>query len=134
MNNEIEDGKNKLAVFFNKGGIDSLYVKRIAISLFFFMLLSMISQLPFAPHAYGQESPDYQKYGRIAIAVVKEDYAPDEVIEYEYLGRKKLQGNKVTDSFKFIVEENKKELTVVVNITHDLQNNKTLQLTVETQR
>jgi len=75
--------------------------------------------------------PDYEKYGRIAIAVVKEDYPGQDVTDYKYMGREKLSETDVTDSFHFQVKEKNTPLTVVVKIGHSLKNKKLLNLTVE---
>jgi hypothetical protein len=77
------------------------------------------------------EKIDYEKYGKIAIAVVKTDYTGDAVTEYEYLGREKLSETDVQDSFKFKVKEDGKEVNVVVKVKHSVQNNKLLTLSVE---
>jgi capsular polysaccharide biosynthesis protein len=84
--------------------------------------------LPFKAIA---QQPDYEKYGRIAITVVKEDFPSEEVKEYKYLGRKKISETEVMDSFEFQVTENGKPVTVVVYISHNLADNKLLSLTVE---
>lgn len=76
------------------------------------------------------QQPDYQKYGQIALAVVKADYPGQPVTEYQYLGRKKLMNDQVEDSFLFNVTENGKK-DVTVKVRHSLADNKTLNLTVE---
>ncbi|MET3696425.1 uncharacterized protein DUF3889 [Bacillus oleivorans] len=76
---------------------------------------------------------DYEKYGRIAIALVKEDYPGAPVQEYQYLGRKQVNGDKVTDSFEFRVTEQGRTKRVIVNVTHDLKNKKTLDISVQEQ-
>jgi len=87
----------------------------------------------FSLHGEAQQ-PDYEKYGRIAIAVVKEDYPGDEVKEYQYMGRKKISETKVEDSFRFQVTENNQNVMVNVQITHDVRNNKLLTITVVPQK
>jgi hypothetical protein len=77
------------------------------------------------------EKIDYQKYGSIAIAVVKADYPGDPVTDYQFLGREKLSETEVQDSFKFQVKENGKAINVVVKVKHSVKNNKLLSLTVE---
>ncbi|MBS4176495.1 DUF3889 domain-containing protein [Lederbergia citrea] len=77
------------------------------------------------------QQPDYVKYGRIATAVVKEDYPGEEVVDYQYVGRQKLSNTVVMDSFSFQVKENNKPVTVIVKISHSLNNKKLLNLTVE---
>ncbi|WP_028393314.1 DUF3889 domain-containing protein [Bacillus cihuensis] len=77
------------------------------------------------------QTPDYEKYGKIAIAVVQENYPAEEVTDYEYKGRKQLEKDVVEDDFLFLVAEGGKEFNVLVKIKHSLANNKLLNLTVE---
>jgi uncharacterized phage infection (PIP) family protein YhgE len=77
------------------------------------------------------ETVDYEKYGKIAIAVVKADYPGEPVTDYQYIGREKSSETEVQDSFKFQVKENGKPLNVLVKVRHSIQNNKLLNLTVE---
>jgi hypothetical protein len=93
----------------------------MAISLLFFSGLVQVQA----------EKIDYQKYGNIAIAVVKADYPGEAVTEYEYIGREKLNETDVQDSFKFKVKENDKDVNVLVKVKHSVQNNKLLSLMVE---
>jgi hypothetical protein len=62
---------------------------------------------------------DYQKYGRIATAVVKEDYTGEKLADYKYDGRKTLSGGKIEDSFTFDVLKNGKDVTVKVRVVHN---------------
>ncbi|WML49724.1 DUF3889 domain-containing protein [Neobacillus sp. PS3-34] len=78
------------------------------------------------------QKTDYEKYGRIAISVVKADYPEAEVREYEYLGREKVSDTDVVDSFRFQIKEKGKMSYVTIKIKHNLTNNKLLNLTVET--
>jgi hypothetical protein len=80
------------------------------------------------------QQPDYEKYGKIAIAVVKADYPGEEVRDYKYLGRKKINDTTVEDSFRFQVQEDTKKIDVIVRVNHDLSNNKTLTITVVPQK
>jgi hypothetical protein len=95
-------------------------------SVLFILLLSISSFNP----SISAQRPDYEKYGRIAIAVVKEDFPGDEVQDYEYMGRKQLNNNQVMDSFQFKLTENGKPILATVQITHNLKDNKLLSLTV----
>jgi len=79
------------------------------------------------------QRPDYEKYGRIAIAVIKEDFPGEEVRDYQYMGRKQLSDGQVVDSFQFKVSADGKPLLATVQITHDLKNNRLLNLTVTEQ-
>lgn len=80
------------------------------------------------------QQPDYEKYGRIAMAVVKADYPGDQVTEYKYVGRTKVNETDVMDSFNFQLTENGKPITVVVKVNHSLKNNKLLSLSVIEQK
>lgn len=82
----------------------------------------------------GETNPaDYEKYGRIAIAVVKEDYPGENVVEYQYAGRQTISDTDVVDSFVFSVKENNQLKKVTVKVSHSLKNKKLLQLSVEEQ-
>ncbi|MGE7876578.1 DUF3889 domain-containing protein [Peribacillus muralis] len=80
--------------------------------------------------AEAAEKPDYEKYGKIAIAVVQADYPGNEVTDYEYKGRKTVAKNFVEDDFKFLVASNGVEFNVIVTVQHDLRNKKLLSLKV----
>ncbi|RFU60687.1 DUF3889 domain-containing protein [Bacillus sp. V59.32b] len=99
-------------------------MKKILSILFAVMIL-------FQSGVIAAEKPDYEKYGQIAIAVVKADYPGEAVTEYQYLGRKKLMNDQVEDGFLFNVTENGKKVDVTVKVRHSLANNKMLNLTVE---
>ena len=81
----------------------------------------------------GAQRPDYEKYGRIAIVVIKEDFPGEEVRDYQYMGRKQLSDSQVVDSFQFKVTADGKPLLATVLITHDVKNNRLLNLTVTEQ-
>lgn len=80
---------------------------------------------------HAQQGQDYQKFGRIATAVVKEDYPGQDVVEYQYLGRRKADETKVIDTFRFEVMKNDKPVFVHVRIIHDLKDKARLSLTLE---
>lgn len=80
------------------------------------------------------EKPDYEKYGLIAIAVVKANHPNEDVVEYKYEGRQKVTGTEVLDTFTFHVKENGKPVEVKVKIKHDLNNSKLLNITVQEQQ
>ncbi|MBN8192640.1 DUF3889 domain-containing protein [Bacillus sp. NTK074B] len=77
------------------------------------------------------EQGDYKKFGRIATAVIKEDYPGQPVKDYQYQGRKKMSENKVSDAFEFTVQENDAEKKVVVIVVHHLDNEKVLNISVK---
>ncbi|WP_421384006.1 DUF3889 domain-containing protein [Bacillus salacetis] len=81
----------------------------VIFSLVFFMVGSQ--------QAFAQQG--YQKYGRIATAVVKEDYTGEKLADYKYDGRKTLAGGKIEDAFTFDVMKDGKEVSVKVRIVHN---------------
>ncbi|MBU8880109.1 YqzG/YhdC family protein [Bacillus sp. FJAT-29790] len=103
-------------------------MKRI---LLLFLTISLIMNISSTSALALNQKPDYEKYGRIAIAIVKEDYPGEAVIEYQYTGRQKISDTAVVDSFTFQVKENNKPITVTVKIAHSLKNKKLLRLSVE---
>ncbi|WP_156422687.1 DUF3889 domain-containing protein [Bacillus sp. FJAT-29937] len=102
-------------------------MRKLFCILFTISLFMNVHSLAFAQNGY-------EKYGRIATAVVKEDYPGEEVIEFQYAGRKQISETDVVDSFVFEVKENNQLKKVTVNISHSLKNNKLLQLTVDEQK
>ncbi|USK56414.1 YqzG/YhdC family protein [Cytobacillus solani] len=101
--------------------------------LFVFIIISLFMGA-WTLSAAAREKPDYEKYGRIATAVVKEDFPGEDVVEYQYTGRQKVSASDVTDSFTFQVNEAGKPVTLIVKVTHSLDNKRTLSLTVEEKR
>ncbi|REJ14507.1 MAG: hypothetical protein C6W57_13780 [Caldibacillus debilis] len=95
------------------------------IQLFIFLSLVLLPSM-----ALAKEEDGYAKYGRIATAVVREDYPGQPVTEYAYLGREELSGNRVQDRFRFELKENGVEKFVIVTVVHDLSNKKLLNLSV----
>ena len=94
------------------------------------LIMGFMVIMQLAPSTPLAANPDYEKYGKIAIAVVQADYPGDDVTDYEYKGRKKLPNNQVEDDFVFLVVENGKEFNVIVSIKHNLNNKKLLSLKV----
>ncbi|WHX41747.1 DUF3889 domain-containing protein [Mesobacillus sp. AQ2] len=82
----------------------------------------------------GAQRPDYEKYGRIATAVIKEDFPGEEVQDYKYMGRKQIDDRQVLDSFQYKVNVNGKPVFMTVQITHDLKNNRLVSLSVTEQQ
>ncbi|MBM7586354.1 hypothetical protein JOC86_002906 [Bacillus pakistanensis] len=79
----------------------------------------------------GAQQPDYEKFGRIAISVVQEDYPGDPVKDYVYKGRKNVSENKVADTFQFTVADQGKQKQVLVTVIHQTDNDKVLSINVE---
>jgi hypothetical protein len=81
------------------------------------MIFSLLFFLLGGQQTFAQQG--YQKYGRIAIAVVKEDYTGEKLADYKYDGRKSLTGGQVKDTFTFDVVKDGKDVTVKVNVVHN---------------
>ena len=94
------------------------------------MMVSTVFFLLFSNQASAEQA-DYQKFGRIATAVIKEDYPGQPVKDYKYQGRQKMTENKVSDAFEFTVQENNADKKVVVIVVHDLDNEKVLNISVK---
>ncbi|WP_064091801.1 DUF3889 domain-containing protein [Rossellomorea aquimaris] len=95
------------------------------------MTISTVFLLLVSSHASAEQNVDYEKFGRIAIAVIKEDYPGQPVKDYKYQGREKLEENKVADSFEFTVQENNTTKKVIVRVVHNLENEKILDISVK---
>lgn len=99
--------------------------------LFSLLGISLLFMTVSLTSAYAQQEQDYQKFGRIATAVVKEDYPGQDVVDYQYLGRRKANETKVIDTFRFEVMKNDKPLFVHIRVIHDLKDKKSLSLMLE---
>ncbi|WP_456276136.1 DUF3889 domain-containing protein [Bacillus sp. AK128] len=92
--------------------------KRIAFSLVLFAFLIGLTSSYFFHDSIGvAEQPDYAKWGKMAITVVKENYTEQEVSDYKYEGRKQLSDSKAEDQFLFEVKQDEKKHYVRVIIT-----------------
>ncbi|RSD29215.1 DUF3889 domain-containing protein [Mesobacillus subterraneus] len=102
--------------------------KYVASILVLFILLMGVLSLD-----TNAQRPDYEKYGRIATGVIKEDYPGEEIRDYQYMGRKQLSNDQVLDSFQYKVSVNGKPVLATVQITHHLKNNRLVSLSVTEQ-
>lgn len=105
-------------------------VKQLISVIFALLLVCNVA----VTHSDAQQNPDYEKFGRIATLVVKEDYPGEEVVDYKYMGRQDTADNKVVDSFQFQVKKDGRPQAVLVKVTHDLKNDKEFTLTLEEQK
>jgi hypothetical protein len=79
------------------------------------------------------QRPDYEKYGKIATAVINEDFPDETVRNYKYMGRKQIDDRQVLDSFQYKVRVNKKRVIITVQVAHDVKNDRLLSLSVTEQ-
>ncbi|SFB93312.1 Protein of unknown function [Bacillus sp. OV322] len=90
-------------------------MKKTLLALLVLMLL-----LPAAGKASEGPPPHYEKYGNIAIAVVRTDYPGTSVTDYEFLGRKKSGNGIAVDSFLFLIKDKGIEKNVLIKAEHSL--------------
>ena len=98
--------------------------------IFISMAVLLILLLGIQKEEINAQRPDYEKYGRIATAVIKEDYPGKAVQDYKYMGRKQIDDRQVLDSFQYKVSINGKPVIMSVQVTHDLKNDRLLSLTI----
>lgn len=63
------------------------------------------------------QQPDYAKWSKIAVNVMKENYPNYEVSDYKYEGRKEVNEEKAEDSFTFQIKKDNKESTIKVVVS-----------------
>lgn len=92
--------------------------KRFAYPLICFaFIIGTLASFSFNETVGIAEHPDYTKWGKIAINVVKESYVNEEVSDYKYEGRKSISEEKAKDIFSFDVKRNKKKIIVRAVVT-----------------
>jgi hypothetical protein len=77
------------------------------------------------------QQPDYAKWGKMAITVVKENYVDAEVSEYKYEGRKSINEVKAEDTFVFQVKRENQTTPVKVVVTFNPKTNTLQSLSLE---
>lgn len=97
-------------------------------------LIAVLAFMAIQPGQIEAQKPDYEKYGRMAMAIVNVDYPGDPIRDYEYLGRSNVSEAVVADTFRFKVEEKGKTFYVRVILTHNLTSAKLLALKVEPEK
>lgn len=102
--------------------------RRIAI------LLAALAFLTLQPIGTEAQTPHYEKYGKMAIAIVSADYPGDPIREYEYLGRQNVNGSDVADTFRFKVSEKGRQIFVRVTVQHNLSTEKVVSFKVEPEK
>jgi hypothetical protein len=80
------------------------------------------------------QNQGYERFGRIATAVVKEDYPGEKVVEYEYVGRTKVADNQVVDTFRYEVMKDGQPIFVLVKVNHDPTRTQQFSLSIEEQK
>ncbi len=75
-------------------------------------LIGIFASYSFNETVGAAKQPDYEKWGKIAINIVKESYTNEEVSDYKYDGRKSITDEKAEDTFTFKVKKKNKEFNV----------------------
>jgi hypothetical protein len=92
--------------------------KKIAVPLICFaFLIGLFASYSFHETIGLAQQPDYAKWGKIAVNVVKENYVDGEVSEYKYEGRKSISDEKAEDTFVFQVKKDNKVANVKVVVS-----------------
>ncbi|MFT9600350.1 DUF3889 domain-containing protein [Mesobacillus sp.] len=100
---------------------------------FFAKTVSLILLMGIQIADINTQSPDYEKYGKIATEVIKEDFPDETIRNYKYMGRKQIDDRQVLDSFQYKVSINKKPVIITVQVAHDVKNDRLLSLSVTEQ-
>ncbi|CAG9621766.1 DUF3889 domain-containing protein [Sutcliffiella rhizosphaerae] len=74
---------------------------------------------------------DYEKWGKIAVEVAKENYDQIEISEYKYLGRKNVSETEAIDTFELLAKEGQKSFQIIVALTFNPQTKQLKSLTIE---
>lgn len=92
------------------------------------MVLSIMS-FQFTLHAYAQV--DYEKWGRIAVEVAKENYPDAEISDYQYVGREEISATQARDTFRLQVKEDQRTFQINVGILFNPQTDRLISLSIE---
>ncbi|MCA1321454.1 YqzG/YhdC family protein [Bacillus tianshenii] len=88
-------------------------------------LLSVLLVLTTAISVVQAENTDYEKWGKIAIQLAKENYPEAEISDYQYQGREEISDTEAKDTFHFTAKQDNKSIDIYVALTF---NPKTKQL------
>jgi len=94
-------------------------------------LLSVLLLLSTAVSVAQAEKPDYEKWGKIAIQLVKENYPEAEVSEYQYQGREEISETEAKDTFQFTAKQDDKSLEIYVALTFNPQTEQLKSVNIE---
>lgn len=100
---------------------------------FFTIVLLLILLLGIQIVDSSAQNPEYEKYGRIATAVIKENFPGEAVQDYKYMGRKQIDDRQVLDSFQYKLSVNGKPVIMTVQVANDLKTDRLLSLIVTEQ-
>lgn len=90
-----------------------------------FTIISFQFNLP----AYAQN--DYEKWGRIAVEVAKENYPDAEISDYQYVGREEISAMQARDTFRLQVKEDQRTFQINVGILFNPQTDRLISLSIE---
>lgn len=94
-------------------------------------LLSVLLLLSTVVSVAQAENSDYEKWGKIAIQLVKENYPEAEVSEYQYQGREEISATEAKDTFHFTAKQDNKSLEIYVALTFNPQTKQLKSVNIE---
>lgn len=94
-------------------------------------LLSVLLLLSTVVSVAQAEKPEYEKWGKIAIQLVKENYPEAEVSEYQYQGREEISKTEAKDTFHFTAKQDNKSLDIYVALTFNPQTEQLKSVNIE---
>jgi putative cell wall-binding protein len=78
-----------------------------------------------------QQQPDYEKWGRIAVAVVKENYPDSEIIDYKHLGQQNVSVTQSKHTFTIEVKHRNQTFNVKVVVTYNPRTDRLISVGME---
>jgi Protein of unknown function (DUF3889) len=82
-------------------------------------------------HAQQQQQPDYEKWGKIAVAVVKENYPNSEIIDYKHVERQDISVTQSKHTFTLQVKQRNQTFNVKVIVTYNPRTDRLISVTME---
>ncbi|RUS46811.1 DUF3889 domain-containing protein [Cohnella sp. AR92] len=105
----------------------------ISLAVGFASSVSGNSALAYNPeNPFSKPEPDYAKWGRVAIAKIKELYPRASIVDYSHVGREALTKTTAQETFKMWLREGSREFGVHVRIVFDSQTDRLLRISIRT--
>ncbi|MDQ0337691.1 hypothetical protein J2S00_000461 [Caldalkalibacillus uzonensis] len=78
-----------------------------------------------------QQEQDYEKWGRLAVEVIKDAYPQAELVDYQYIGREDISPTIEQQSFKLVLRQNGREFPITVKIQYEKETERVTSITFE---
>ncbi|WP_026691218.1 DUF3889 domain-containing protein [Alteribacter aurantiacus] len=104
------------------------------------LLLVQFQALPFIDNENGLgfkddreqlEEPEYARWGKLAVEKVKERYPDVKVVDYLHVGRKEIDEDTASETFKLWMRGDDREFGVFVTITFEKETDEVLEISYE---